>query len=139
MGLVVLVVALAVAVIVSNLNAKHITGVATVTPPPPPPAVSDCALGAFSTSMDLTSTQQSSPPQPVYPNPPTGSCHGTVYGQITAVITNPARVSDAVDADGQDPTTPDAPAAPPTKVYLPVPMPAPPTAIGTFSWLPTPC
>jgi hypothetical protein len=101
-GLVVLVVALAVAVTVSNLNPKHIAGMATVTPPPPPPAVGDCALGPFSTAMDMTSTQQSSQPQPVYPHPPTGSCHHTVYGQITAVITNPARASDAVDGDGQD-------------------------------------
>ena len=97
-----LVVALAVAVIFPSVNAKHIVGVAIVAPPPPPPAVGDCALGAFSTAVDMIATQQGSQPQLVYPHPPTGSCHDTVYGQITAVIMTPALASDMVDGHGQD-------------------------------------
>ncbi len=41
--------------------------------------------------------------QPNYPHPTTGSCRGTTFGQISAVIADPSRVSNALDSAGGDP------------------------------------
>lgn len=87
-GWVVLLLAVPVAIIIPNLTPKHIAGVATAAPPPPPPAAGDCVVQAFETDTSMTSTPNGR--QPNYSHPSTGSCQGTVYGQISAIITNPA-------------------------------------------------
>lgn len=99
-GLVVLLLALAVAAIIPNLTPKHIAGVASVTPPPPPPAFGDCVLETF--SMDSQMTQTPKGLQPIYSHPSTGSCHGTVYGQVSMLITNPTLVVESLDGSGRD-------------------------------------
>jgi len=96
-GLVVLLLALAVAVIIPNLTPKHIAGVASVTPPPLPPAVGDCILETFSTGSEMTPTPKGL--QPTYSHPSTGPCHGTVYGQVSMLITNPTLL---VKPDGSE-------------------------------------
>jgi hypothetical protein len=99
-GLVVLLLALAVAVIIPNLTPKHIAGVARVTPPPPPPAVGDCALETFDTGSQMSSTPAGG--RPIYSHPSTGSCRGTVYAQVSMLITNPTLLVKP-DGTGRDP------------------------------------
>lgn len=96
-----LLLALTVAVIVPNLTTKHIAGVAIVTPPPAAPVVGDCALESFNTESEMIQTPKGL--QPIYSLQPTGPCQGTVYGQISAVIANPASTAELLDGGGLDP------------------------------------
>ena len=100
-GLGVLLLALSVAIIVPNLAPKHIPGTATATLPQPPPAIGDCVLQAFDMTNEMVATPNGW--QPNYPHPTTGSCRGTIFGQISAVIADPSRVSNAPDSSGGDP------------------------------------
>lgn len=95
---VVLLLALTVAVVIPSLTSKHIAGTATVTPPAPPPAVGDCIVEPFEADSLMTSTPAGWKPEYSYPS--TGSCRGTVYGQITAIIAHPELTTNDSGADG---------------------------------------
>lgn len=105
MGWVVLLLALAVAVIVPNLTPKHIAGVAVGTPPAPPPAVGDCIVETFEADSSMTSTPGGW--QPNYSHPSVGPCRGTVYGQVTAIISHPQVTPNDSGADANFTRCPD--------------------------------
>lgn len=102
LGVLVIGVTLMVMAVVSHLSPKAVRGTAVAVPVAGAPAVGDCVLDPGSSPwilQDATPAPTSNISLP-YPTLQIGSCVATRYGEVVAIIADPARPVVTTNADG---------------------------------------
>ncbi len=91
------------AVVLSRGGTRIVTGTPVIAPVPGPPQVGDCLTAPPPAGVTMAQVTPTEPGPASYPTSPLGPCTGTRYGEVAAVIADPAPTGRerCCDADGE--------------------------------------